>query len=71
MVDLALGDIFNDLMVIHKSCSLGGPTSLLKITALAKVLAFKNIPKTSSLNKVVLVHRSKLLYLYGGEQRGG
>lgn len=74
MVDSGLkhyiGSLVNDLVIIHKSCSPEGITSLMKIKALTKVGPFKTIPTNSSLDKVVLVRRSKLLYLFA-ELRSG
>ena len=72
--DLALKhyieDIAKDILVFHRTCSPDGPSSLYKLKALCKVAPFKTIPTNSSLGKIVLVRRSKLVYLYD-EKKGG
>ena len=74
MQDLALkhyiGDIANDILVFHRTCSPDGPSSLYKLKALCKVASFKTIPTNSSLGKIVLVRRSKLVYAYDEERSG-
>ena len=65
-----IGGIYNDIFVVHKTCSPEGQTNLFKLKALAKAGPYKTIPVSSSLGKIVLVRRSKLLYLYDA-QRGG
>ena len=58
------------ILVFHKTCSPDGPSSLYKLKALTMVASFKNIPTNSSLGKIVLVRRSKLVFMYD-EERGG
>lgn len=65
-----IGGVYNDIFVIHKTCSPEGQTSLFKLKALTKAGPYKTIPVSSSLGKIVLVRRSKLVYLYD-VQRGG
>ena len=66
-----IGDIANkDIIVFHRTCSPDGPSSLYKLKALFQVAPFKTIPTNSSLGKIVLVRRSKLVYLYD-EKRSG
>ena len=64
------GGIYNDIFVVHKACSPEGQTNLFKLKALTKAGPYKTIPVSSSLGKIVLVRRSKLVYLYDA-QRGG
>ena len=65
-----IGDIAKDIIVFHRTCSPDGPSSLYKLKALCKVAPFKTIPTNSSQGKIVLVRRSKLVYLYD-EKRSG
>ena len=63
-------DIAKNILVFHRTCSPDGPSSLYKLKSLCKVAPFKTIPINSSLGKIVLVRRSKLVYLYD-EKRSG
>ena len=65
-----IGGIAKDILVIHKILSPEGATTLFKLKALTKAGPFKTIPVSSSLGKIVLVRRSKLVYLHD-EKRGG
>ena len=65
-----IGDIAKDILVFHRTCSPDGPSSLYKLKALTKVASFKTIPVNSSLGKIVLISRTKLLFLYD-QKRGG
>ena len=65
-----ISGIYNDIFVVHKACSPEGQTNLFKLKALTKAGPYKTIPVSSSLGKIVLVRRSKLVYLYDA-QRGG
>ena len=65
-----IGEIAKDILVFHKTCSPNGLSSLYKLKALTKVASFKTIPMNSSLGNIVLVSRSKLLFLYD-DKRGG
>lgn len=65
-----IGGISKDILVIHKTCSPEGATSLFKLKALTKAGPYKTIPVSSSLGKIVLVRRSKLVYLHD-VKRGG
>lgn len=74
VVDSALkhyiGSITKDILVIHKMSSPEGATNLFKLKALTKVEPYKTIPISSSLEKMVLLQRSKLVYLYDEKQGG-
>ena len=65
-----IGDIAKDILVFHRTCSPDGPSSWYKLKALTKVASFKTIPINSSLGKIVLVHQSKLIFIYD-EKKGG
>lgn len=59
VVDSALkhyiGDIYKDILVIHKTCLPEGVTTLFKLKALTKDGPYRTVLVSSSLGKIVLV----------------
>ena len=65
-----IGEIAKDILVIHKTCSPNGLSSLNKLKTLTKVASFKTIPMNTSLGNIVPASQSKLLFIYD-EKNGG
>ena len=65
-----IGQLVNDIIVFHKTCSPAFAENFLKLRALTKAGPFKTIPTNSSLEKVVLLRRSKRLYLFTSTRSG-